>query len=322
MDALIKTINTYSGYDELWANGRLYIKYYGAAEHEGAVRRQALAAGGSGFRSRAAVSRLCRRVPLTLLINASSLNTLSAGSCEFLPEARDRLLPAELFFFFFFFFFFSPAHGRQGAWHRRGYLRSCAHIPERRFAAWRGNPEPLQELQPRTAFLDDCCATSLKFVSSPSTTHMTARSARLSALWRKERADRIFHSLVRRRYGRFALRLQRRCFAGAFHAARRRHVHSAVYRTSPAALFYKFKINGEHFLCADDDGHSSRASAQAARVFASRCISAASKRLRNSAAASCIRFFPTALVFPTTALRRQALNITAASGKRRKCTEA
>lgn len=27
---------------------------------------------------------------------------------------------------------------------------------------------------------------------------------------------------------------------------------------SPAALFYKFKINGEHFLCPDDDGHSSR----------------------------------------------------------------
>ena len=59
-----------------------------------------------------------------------------------------------------------------------------------------------------------------------------------------------------------------------------------------------------------------------ARVFVSRCISAASKRLRNSAAASCIRFFPTASAFPTTALRRQALNIIAASGKRRKCTAA
>ena len=34
MDALRKKINTYSGYDELWSDGRLYIKYYGAAEHE------------------------------------------------------------------------------------------------------------------------------------------------------------------------------------------------------------------------------------------------------------------------------------------------
>lgn len=34
MDALRRKINTYSGYDELWSDGRLYIKYYGAAEHE------------------------------------------------------------------------------------------------------------------------------------------------------------------------------------------------------------------------------------------------------------------------------------------------
>ena len=82
MDALIKTINTYSGYDELWADGRLYIKYYGAAEHEVLFDGRHCSLRKRFPKPRGCISALPPR-SLTLLINASSLNTLSAGSMSF-----------------------------------------------------------------------------------------------------------------------------------------------------------------------------------------------------------------------------------------------
>lgn len=74
-----KKINTYSGYDELWADGRLYIKYYGAAEHEVLFDGRHWQPAEAVSEARGCISALPPS-SLTLLINASSLNTLSAGS--------------------------------------------------------------------------------------------------------------------------------------------------------------------------------------------------------------------------------------------------
>ena len=90
MDALIKTINTYSGYDELWANGRLYIKYYGAAEHE-------VLFDGKHWQPAEAVSEAAR-----LYLGSAAEFLDAADKCEqfkypvgriyeFLPEARDQI---------------------------------------------------------------------------------------------------------------------------------------------------------------------------------------------------------------------------------------
>ena len=195
----------------------------------------------------------------------------------------------------------------------------CAHS-ERRFAAWRKSSR-FRSFSRGLHFWTSCCATSLKFVSSPSTTHMTPRSARLSALWRKESRSSFpspRSAALRTLCSAFTAMISRRSFpCGAQATCSRR----SLSRPRPPLCFINSKLTVRTF-CAPMTTGTARASAQAARVFVSRCISAASKRLRNSAAASCIRFFPTASAFPTTILHRQALNITAASGKRRKCTEA
>lgn len=90
---------------------------------------------------------------------------------------------------------------------------------------------------------------------------------------------------------------------------------------SPTALFYKFKINGEHFLCPDDDGHSSRV-CSGGEGFRLTVYKRGFKTPEKFCRSIMYQIFPTASAFPTTILHRQALNITAASGKRRKCTEA
>ena len=39
MDALIRKVNTYAGYDELWRSGRLYIEYCGEKSFDVAFER-------------------------------------------------------------------------------------------------------------------------------------------------------------------------------------------------------------------------------------------------------------------------------------------
>ena len=195
----------------------------------------------------------------------------------------------------------------------------CAHS-ERRFAAWRKSSR-FRSFSRGLHFWTSCCATSLKFVSSPSTTHMTPRSARLSALWRKESRSSFpspRSAALRTLCSAFTAMISHRSFpCGAQATCSRR----SLSRPRPPLCFINSKLTVRTF-CAPMTTGTHRASAQTARAFGLRCTSAASKRRKNSAAASCIRFSPTALVFPTTAPHRPALNITSASGRLLKCTAA
>lgn len=71
----------------------------------------------------------------------------------------------------------------------------------------------------------------------------------------------------------------------------------------------------------DDDGHSSRV-CSGGEGFRLTVYKRGFKTPEKFCRSIMYQIFPTASAFPTTILHRQALNITAASGKRRKCTEA
>mgnify|MGYP004420605825 CR=1 FL=1 len=96
MDAMIRKVNTYGGYDERWRDGRLYVEYYDVKSYEVALDHG-------------------RWTPLgdvteherIYLVSAAAVGC-AAGNCtlcgypagrifEFLPENRSELIPAELF---------------------------------------------------------------------------------------------------------------------------------------------------------------------------------------------------------------------------------
>ena len=246
MDALIKTINTYSGYDELWANGRLYIKYYGAAEHE-------VLFDGKHWQPAEAVSEAAR-----LYLGSAAEFLDAADKCEqfkypvgriyeFLPEARDRLLPAELF---------------RLLMDDKGLgIDEAISVLVRTFGkalCGMAEIEPLQELQPRTAFLDKLLRDELKIRQLAF--HDSYDGSFRSPLGAVEEGEPIEFSIAS--FGGVTdalLCVYSDDVSQELSMRRAGDMFTAQFiAPSPAALFYKFKINGEHFLCADDDGHSSR----------------------------------------------------------------
>lgn len=246
MDALIKTINTYSGYDELWADGRLYIKYYGAAEHE-------VLFDGSHWQPAEAVSEAAR-----LYLGSAAEVLDAADKCEqfkypvgriyeFLPEARDRLLPAELF---------------RLLMDDKGLgIDEAISVLVRTFGkalCGMAEIEPLQELQPRTAFLDKLLRDELKIRQLAF--HDSYDASFRSPVGAVEEGEPIELSIAS--FGGVTdalLCVYGDDFSQELSMRRAGDMFTAQFiAPSSTALFYKFKINGENFLCADDDGHSSR----------------------------------------------------------------
>lgn len=246
MDALKRRVNTYSGYDELWSDGRLYIKYYGAAEHE-------VLFDGRHWQPAEAVSEAAR-----LYLGSAAEFLDAADKCEqfkypvgriyeFLPDARGRLLPAELF---------------RLLMDDKGLgIDEAISVLVRTFGkalCGMAEIEPLQGLQPRTAFLDKLLRDELK----------------LRQLAFHDSYDVSFRSPVGAVEEGVPIELSIASFGGVTDALlcvygddfsqelpmrRAGDMFTAQFiAPSPAALFYKFKIDGELFLCADDDGHTSR----------------------------------------------------------------
>ena len=96
MDALIRKVNTYGGYDEHWHDGRLYIEYYDKEIYGVAFERGHWTPLGSTTEHEQ-----------IYLVSAAAIGN-AIDNCtrcgypvqkvfEFLPEDRSALIPAELF---------------------------------------------------------------------------------------------------------------------------------------------------------------------------------------------------------------------------------
>lgn len=246
MDALRKKINTYSGYDELWSGGRLYIKYYGAAEHE-------VLFDGSHWQPAEAVSEAAQ-----LYLSSAAALLDAADKCEqfkypsgriyeFLPDDRGRLLPAELF---------RLLMDDKGL----GIDEAIAVLVRAFGKALCGMAEiePLQELQPRTAFLDKLLRDELKIRQIAF--HDSYDVSFRSPVGAVEEGEPIELSIAS--FGGVAdasLCVYGDDFSQELPMRRAGDMFTAQFiAPSPTALFYKFKINGENFLCPNDDGHTSR----------------------------------------------------------------
>lgn len=246
MDALRKKINTYSGYDELWSDGRLYIKYYGAAEHE-------VLFDGRHWQPSESVSETAQ-----LYLSAAAALLDAADKCaqfkypsgriyEFLPDDRGRLLPAELF---------RLLMDDKGL----GIDEAIAVLVRAFGKALCGMAEiePLQELQPRTAFLDKLLRDELKIRQIAF--HDPYDVSFRSPVGAVEEGEPIELSIAS--FGGVAdasLCVYGDDFSQELPMRRAGDMFTAQFiAPSPTALFYKFKINGEHFLYPNDDGHTSR----------------------------------------------------------------
>lgn len=246
MDALRKKINTYSGYDELWSDGRLYIKYYGAAEHE-------VLFDGKHWQPSESVSETAQ-----LYLSSAAALLDAADKCaqfkypsgriyEFLPDDRGRLLPAELF---------RLLMDDKGL----GIDEAIAVLVRAFGKALCGMAEiePLQELQPRTAFLDKLLRDELKIRQIAF--HDSYDVSFRSPVGAVEEGEPIELSIAS--FGGVAdasLCVYGDDFSQELPMRRAGDMFTAQFiAPSPTALFYKFKINGEHFLYPNDDGHTSR----------------------------------------------------------------
>ena len=246
MDALRKKINTYSGYDELWSDGRLYIKYYGAAEHE-------VLFDGRHWQPSESVSETAQ-----LYLSSAAALLDAADKCaqfkypsgriyEFLPDDRGRLLPAELF---------RLLMDDKGL----GIDEAIAVLVRAFGKALCGMAEiePLQELQPRTAFLDKLLHDELKIRQIAF--HDSYDVSFRSPVGAVEEGEPIELSIAS--FGGVAdasLCVYGDDFSQELPMRRAGDMFTAQFiAPSPTALFYKFKINGERFLCPNDDGHTSR----------------------------------------------------------------
>ena len=246
MDALRKKINTYSGYDELWSDGRLYIKYYGAAEHE-------VLFDGRHWQPSESVSETAQ-----LYLSSAAALLDAADKCaqfkypsgriyEFLPDDRGRLLPAELF---------RLLMDDKGL----GIDEAIAVLVRAFGKALCGmvEIEPLQELQPRTAFLDKLLRDELKIRQIAF--HDSYDVSFRSPVGAVEEGEPIELSIAS--FGGVAdasLCVYGDDFSQELPMRRAGDMFTAQFiAPSPTALFYKFKINGENFLCPNDDGHTSR----------------------------------------------------------------
>lgn len=237
MDALIKTINTYSGYDELWANGRLYIKYYGAAEQE-------VLFDGKHWQPAEAVSEAAR-----LYLGSAAEFLDAADKCEqfkypvgriyeFLPDDRDRLLPAELF---------------RLLMDDKGLgIDEAISVLVRTFGkalCGMAEIEPLQELQPRTAFLDKLLRDELKIRQLAF--HDAYDGSFRSPLGAVEEGEPIVLSIAS--FGGVTdalLCVYGDDFSQELSMRRAGDMFTAQFiAPSPTALFYKFKLTASTF-CA------------------------------------------------------------------------
>ncbi len=244
MDALIRKVCTYGGYDERWLDGRLFIEYYEKKSFDVAFERGHWMPLGNATEH--------ERI---YLISAAAVGSAvdSCASCgypaekifEFLPADRSELIPAELFRALMDDMGLGMDEALSAV--LRSFGASLASQPER---------EWLAALQPRTAFLDKLLRDELKLRGLA--WHDAYDSAFRSPLGAVEEGTEVTLSVVS--FG--GVESVTACvygdsFSEELSMQRAGNTFSVHFTApSPAALFYKFKL-GDSFLCPTEDGHSS-----------------------------------------------------------------
>ena len=245
MDALIRKVNTYGGYDEHWHDGRLYIEYYDKEIYGVAFERGHWTPLGSTTEHEQ-----------IYLVSAAAIGN-AIDNCtrcgypvqkvfEFLPEDRSALIPAELF---------------RALMDDMGLgIDDALNVVVRSFgASLTSHPERewLTAIQPRTAFLDKLLRDELKIRGLA--WHDAYDSAFRTPLGAVEEGTKLTLSVVS--FGGVesaSLCIYGDSFREELAMRRSGNTFSVSFAApSPAALFYKFRL-GEKFLCPSDNRHSSR----------------------------------------------------------------
>ena len=272
MDALIRKIKTYSGYDEHWDNGRLYIEYYGEKSFDAAFDGQVWAPIGNVSDEEDAYIRSAAAI-YDSLDKCMRFNYPANRIYEFLPEKRDILIPAELFRILM-------DDAGLGIDEAIGtVVRSFGEL-----LCNRQEHEWLAEIQPRTAFLEKLLCDELKLRRLAY--HDSYNSAFRSPCGAVEEGTEVIFSIAS--FGGVENAVL--CIYGddSYEELKMQHsgcMFSAHYTVaSPAALFYRFKID-DKFLCPCSDGHTShicREEADGFRLTVYRCGFKTPEKFRRS----------------------------------------
>ncbi len=254
MDALIRKVSTWRGYDEHWRGGRLYIEYYGEKSYE-------MRFDGHYWHCTQELSEqereyLCSAAALGDAMDKCLQKGYPAEKIyEFLPRDRSGLIPAELFRMLMD----DAGLGIDAAIDTvvRSFRASLASQPER---------GRLIELQPRTAYLDKLLRDELKVRALAY--HDAYDGAFRSPAGAVEEGTEITFSLVS--FG--GLKSAVLCVYGdgfSDEIAMQRSGNTFTARftpASPAALFYKFRLESG-YLCPCGDGHCPRLAGDDAEGF-------------------------------------------------------
>ncbi len=254
MDDLTRRASTYRAYDEHWHDGRLYIEYTGAKSYP-------LLFNGSAWQPEDKLPEHERIYLSSAAAVGDARDKCLRSGCpadkiyEFLPRERSELIPAELFRVLMD----DMGLGIDGAISAvvRSFGASLASQPER---DW------LFELQPRTAYLDKLLHDELKIRALAY--HDAYDSAFRSPTGAVEEGTEIAFSIVS--FGGLesaALCVYGDGFSEEIAMQRSGDRFTAHFTPpSPAALFYKFRLDGG-WLCPSGDGHSSYLAAGEAEGF-------------------------------------------------------
>ena len=245
MDDLTRRVSCYRAYDEHWRDGRLYIEYYGEKSYE-------LVFDGMVWQPADKLPEQLRVYLSSAAAIGDAMDKCLHSGCpaekiyEFLPPDRTGLIPAELFRMLMD----DMGLGIDGAISAvvRSFGASLSSQPE---IDW------LFELQPRTAYLDKLLRDELKLRSLAY--HDAYDSAFRSPAGAVEEGTEITFSIVS--FGGLesaALCVYGDGFSQEIAMQRSESSFTAHFTPSfPAALFYKFRLDGG-YLCPDSNGHSSR----------------------------------------------------------------
>ena len=254
MDDLIRKVSTRRGYDEHWHDGRLYIEYYGEKTYE-------LSFDGTVWRTADRLSEQETEYLVSAAALGDAMDRCLSSGCpaekiyEFLPRGRSGLIPAELFRMLMD----DMGLGLDDAINTvvRSFGASLASHPER---------SELIELQPRTAYLDKLLYDELK--TRAMAYHDAYDSSFRSPPGAVEEGTEIRFSIVS--FGGLesaALCVYGDGFSEEIAMQRSGDIFTARFTpSSPAALFYKFRLDGG-FLCPCSDGHCSYLAGDGAEGF-------------------------------------------------------
>lgn len=255
MDALTTQVNTYGGYSERWSDGRLYIDYSGAVSHD-------VSFDGALWQPAESVSEQERIYLASAAAFSDALERCTHFGYppdriyEFIRGGGGKLLPSELFRLLMD----DAGLGIDEAISVvvRSFGEQLCRMPE---------TDRLIEFQPRTAYLDSLLRSELsRRTIAYHDAYDCAFRTPTGAV--EEGTDIVFSIAVFGGVHDASLCVFGDDFSQEIPMQRSGSMFSAHFTApSPAALFYKFRLNGEYFLCPSSDGYTSLICAPCADGF-------------------------------------------------------